>query len=191
MLGVSLDQAACVLTASCRGGRLCSPLNQGVVLSESPLVSSSLEIRAPRPYVQGLAVQIDSVMSWLWAPDQVSSATHSRDLPNGTRQLIVRDGDKLRTQIVRSEDECVVIEAAYVPRDGEVPARRLSYELALEGGPGTTRVTLSLSWLEGAMPAGPAGQRRWRRNVDQCLERLASKAAAGHSPDDDAEQSDL
>jgi len=159
-------------------------------LSESPLVSSFLEIRAPRPHVQGLAVHIDSVMSWLWAPDQVSSATHSRDLPNGTRQLIVRDGDKLRTQVVCSDDERVVIEAAYVPRDGEVPARRLSYELVLEGGPGTTRATLSLTWLEGDAPAGPAGQRRWRRNVDQCLERLASKAAAGHSSDDSAEHSD-
>ena len=150
-------------------------------MSESPLVSSFLEIRAPRPHVQGLAVQIDSVMSWLWAPDQVNSATHSRDLPNGTRQLIVRDGDKLRTRVLHSDDERVVIEAAYVPRNSEVPARRLSYELLLEGGPGTTRATLSLSWLEGEAPVGPAGERRWRRNVDQCLERLASKSAVGHS----------
>ena len=145
-------------------------------MSESPTVSSSLEIRAPRPHVQGLAVQMDAVMSWLWAPDQVSAATHSRDLPNGTRQLIVRDGDKLRTRVVDVDDNQVVIEAAYQPRDSKVPARKLRYELALEGGPGTTQATLTLQWLEGDAPQGPAQERRWRRNVDQCLERLSNKA---------------
>lgn len=155
------------------------PLFRSSLLSESALVSSSLEIRAPRPHVQGLAVQLDSLMSWLWSPDQVSAAASTRDLPNGTRQLIVRDGDKLRTQVVHSDEERVVIEAAYIPRAKGVPARKLSYELTLEGGPGTTRATLSLSWLEGAAPVGPAAERRWRRNVDQCLERLASTATGG------------
>jgi len=119
---------------------------------------------------------MDAVMSWLWAPDQVSAATHSRDLPNGTRQLIVRDGDKLRTRVVDVDDNQVVIEAAYQPRDSKVPARKLRYELALEGGPGTTQATLTLQWLEGDAPQGPAQERRWRRNVDQCLERLSNKA---------------
>jgi len=148
-------------------------------LSESVLVSSSLEIRAPRPHVQGLAVQLDSVMAWLWSPDQLSAAASTRDLPNGTRQVIVGDGDKLRTQVVESDEDRVVIEAAYMPRVGSVPARKLSYELTLEGGPGTTRATLSLTWLEGTVPVGPAAQRRWRRNVDQCLERLSSTATGG------------
>jgi hypothetical protein len=150
-------------------------------LSESALVTSSLEIRAPRPHVQGLAVHLDSVMAWLWSPDQLSAAASTRDLPNGTRQVIVRDGDKLRTQVVESDEDRVVIEAAYMPRAGGVPARKLSYELSLEGGPGTTRATLSLTWLEGAVPVGPAAERRWRRNVDQCLERLSSAATGGQA----------
>jgi len=118
-------------------------------------------------------------MSWLWAPDQLAAAKASRDLPNGTRQVIVRDGDKLRTRIVIAESDKVVIEACYQPRDNQVPSRTLSYELGLEGGPGTTLATLSLSWPEGNAPQGSAQQRRWRRNVDQCLERLAGRATEG------------
>jgi len=125
------------------------------------------------------------VMSWLWAPDQVAAAKASRDLPNGTRQVIVRDGDKLRTRIVTSESDKVVIEACYQPRDTQVPSRRLSYELGLEGGPGSTIATLSLDWLEGDAPQGAAQQRRWRRNVDQCLQRLAARATEGALTEDD------
>jgi len=156
---------------------------RGVVLSESAVVTAALEIRAPRPHVCSLASQLDSVMSWLWAPDQVASTASSRDLPDGTRQLIVRDGDKLRTRVVRVEDDKVVIEAGYQPRNTVVPSRRLCYELVLEGGPGTTIVTLSLSWLEGDAPQGPAQERRWRRNLDQCLERLEQQATQGSGAD--------
>jgi len=152
-------------------------------LSDSVVVTASLEIRAPRPHVRSLASQLDSVMSWLWAPDQVASAAASRDLPDGTRQLIVRDGDKLRTRIVSAEEDKAVIEAGYQPRNTAVPSRRLCYELDLEGGPGTTVATLHLRWLEGDAPQGPAQERRWRRNVEQCLERLRQQATQGGGSD--------
>ncbi len=149
-------------------------------MSDSSKICASLEIRVPRAHVQGLASQLDSVMAWLWSPEQLSAATHTRELPDGGRQLLVRDGDKLRTRVVSSEQERVVVEAAYVPRDPAVPSRRLHYELALEGGPGTTRVELSLSWQEGEAPSGVAGERRWRRNLEQCLSRLQQAATAAH-----------
>ncbi|HCP46029.1 MAG TPA: hypothetical protein DIU15_08315 [Deltaproteobacteria bacterium] len=145
-------------------------------MSNDAFVSSTREIRAPLPHVRSLAIRLETVMSWIWAPAQVADPAASRDLPNGTRQLIVRDGDKLRTRVAEQEERRVVIEAVYQPRNTDVPGRELRYELNLEVGAGTTMATLSLHFAE-PPSENPGEIRRWTRNLRQCLDRLDELAA--------------
>lgn len=146
-------------------------------MSNDAFASSTREIRAPLPHVRSLAIRLDAVMAWVWSPAQVANPAASRDLPNGTRQLIVRDGDKVRTRVADQDERRVVIETAYQPRNTDVPSRELRYELGLEVGAGTTLATLSLHF-SGAAPDDSSGEvRRWTRNLRQCLDRLDELAA--------------
>jgi hypothetical protein len=99
--------------------------------------------------------------------------------------LVVRDGDKLRTRIVSADDDGVVLETSYQPRNAQVPGRDLRYDLVLDRGPGTTRASLSLFWVSNAPEPGPAELRRWRRSLDQCLERLDAAALAGGAAEEE------
>lgn len=139
-------------------------------------VSASLEIRAPRPQVAGIAGQAARAGDWLWAPAMVAEIATSRDLPNGTRQLVVKDGDKLRDRVVEAADDRVVIDSELRPRRAEIPGRHLRYELGLESGSGTTVATLGIAMPDRESAVGVAEQRRWRRHGEQCLKRLAALA---------------
>jgi hypothetical protein len=141
-------------------------------------VSASLEIRAPRPHVRGIASQVGQAAGWLWAPAQVAEIASTRDLPDGTRQLIVKDGDKLRDRVVEAGEEKVVLDSEYRPRRTEVRGRRLRYELELATGAGTTVATLGLAFEDRDAPTGVADVRRWRRHAEGCLKRLAALATA-------------
>ena len=66
-------------------------------------VSVQLEIRAPQAHVLAIAGRVTNTVDWLWAPVQVANVASSRDLPDGTRQLVIADGDKLRDRVVESE----------------------------------------------------------------------------------------
>ncbi len=139
-------------------------------------VSASLEIRAPRAHVAGIAGQVDRTAGWLWAPAIVAEIATSRDLPNGTRQLVVKDGDKLRDRVLEASDERVVLDSELRPRRSEVPNRHLRYELDLEAGAGTTVATLGIAMPDRESAPRVAEQRRWRRHAEQCLRRLAALA---------------
>lgn len=139
-------------------------------------VSASLEIRAPRAHVAGIAGLATEAKGWLWSPAQVAGEATSRDLPDGTRQLVVADGDKLRDRIVEASDERVVIDSEYRPRNADVRGRHLRYELSLEAGPGTTNATLGLAFEDRAAPTSPVETRRYRRHAEQCLARLSALA---------------
>lgn len=139
-------------------------------------VSASLEIRAPRPQVAGIAGQVIRAAGWLWAPPMVAEIAASRDLPDGTRQLVVKDGDKLRDRVLEASDDRVVLDSELRPRRTEVPRRRLRYELDLASGAGTTVATLGIAMPDRETSPGVAEQRRWRRHAEQCLKRLAGLA---------------
>jgi len=139
-------------------------------------VSAKVEIRAPRAHVQAVAQNVGQAASWLWNPAQVSEILASRDLPDGTRQLVVKDGDKLRDRVVSVEDGCVVLSSEYRPRRAEVRGRHLRYELQLEPGTGTTVATLGVAFEDRDAPAREVDSRRWRRHAEQCLKRLVTVA---------------
>ena len=139
-------------------------------------VSASLEIRAPRAHVAGIAGTAARAADWLWAPAMVAEIATSRDLPDGTRQLVVKDGDKLRDRVDEASDERVVIDSELRPRRTEVPNRHLRYELGLESGAGTAVATLGVAMPDRAGTPGVAEQRRWRRHAEGCLKRLAGLA---------------
>ena len=141
-------------------------------------VSASLEIRAPRPQVAGIAGQVSRAAEWLWTPTMVAEIATSRDLPDGTRQLVVKDGDKLRDRVLEADDVRVVIDSQLRPRRSEVPNRHLRYELDLESGAGTTVAKLGVAMPDREGTPGVAEQRRWRRHAEQCLRRLADLATA-------------
>lgn len=145
-------------------------------------VSASLEIRAPRAHVVGIAGLAAEAKNWLWSPAQVAGEASARDLPDGTRQVVVGDGDKLRDRIVEAAPERVVIDSEYRPRKAEVNGRHLRYELTLEAGAGTTVATLGLAFEDREAPTSPVETRRYRRQAEQCLARLGGLAV----PDGDA-----
>ena len=139
-------------------------------------VSASLEIRAPRPQVAGIAGQASRAVEWLWAPAMVAEIAASRDLPDGTRQVVVADGNKLRDRVLEADDARVVIDSELRPRRAEVPTRHLVYELTLESGAGTTVAKLGIAMPDRESAPGVAEQRRWRRHGEQSLRRLAALA---------------
>lgn len=139
----------------------------------SGFVSVTREIRAPRAQVTGWASLAANASSWLWAPALVAVVNASRDLPDGTRQLINKDGDKLRDKVVQADPDCVVLQSELRPRKADVPGRHLRYTLGVEAGPGTAIATLSLGFVDQDDPTGTVHVRRWRRHLDGSLARLA------------------
>ncbi len=139
----------------------------------SGFVTVTREIRATRAQVAGFASLAANASQWLWAPVQVAVINASRDMPDGTRQLINKDGDKLRDKVVSSDGECVVLHSELRPRATDVPGRHLRYELTVTPGAGTAIATVDLGFVDAANPEGTVHQRRWRRHAEQCLARLA------------------
>lgn len=148
-------------------------------------VSSELEIRATKAQVAGTACLASNAVLWLWPPAQVANAASERDLPDGTRQVIVSDGDKLRDKVAEADDSSVVIESEYRPRREEVPGRKMRYSLSVEPGSGTAIAKLELAFMDREAPTGVADIRRWRRHADQCLRRLAHLAAPPEESEED------
>ncbi len=148
----------------------------------SGFVSVKREIRAPRAQVTGFACLPANAKVWLWAPVQVAVINAERELPDGTKQLINKDGDKLRDKVVESDHEHVLVHSELRPRDKAVPGRHLSYHLLVEPGAGTAIATLSLGFVD-ADPPNSVQQRRWRRHAEQCLGRLAAACEVEVSDD--------
>ncbi len=138
----------------------------------SSFVSADLEIRATKAQVIGIASLAANAVRWLWPAPQVANISGDRELPDGTRQVIVADGDKLRDKVVAVEDGAVQIESEFRPRKAEVAGRKMSYELTVEPGHGTAIAKLSLSFMDRDNPTSVAEVRRWRRHAEQCLRRL-------------------
>jgi len=147
-------------------------------------VTVELEIRATKAQVTGTASLAQNAVHWLWPTPQVANIAGDRELPDGTRQVIVADGDKLRDKVVSSEDGSVIIESEFRPRKDEVPGRKMKYELSVEPGHGTAIAKLGLSFMDRENPAAASEVRRWRRHAEQCLRRLSGLAAPER--DDDA-----
>ena len=148
-------------------------------------VTVSIEIRAPRAHVHSIASRPEAAADWLWAPAQVATVASSRDLPDGTRQLVIADGDKLRDKVVEKTDELVVLESELRPRKTDRPGRHLRYELTLESALGCTAATLGIGFLDRDAPAQTVQQRKWRRHAEQCLSRL-NALAVGATEEEDA-----
>jgi uncharacterized protein YndB with AHSA1/START domain len=140
-----------------------------------PFVVVEREIRAPRTQVFGVASLVSRAADWLWAPTQSSEPASTRDMPDGSRRLVVRDGDKLRDWVREAEaPERVVLDSKYEPRRKDIArGRHLRYELKLDTGAGVTRASLSLAFHDLEAPTRVAAQRKWRRHAEQCLKRLA------------------
>lgn len=150
-------------------------------------ITAELEIRAPTAHVIAVAGRVSEAAHWLWAPAQVATAASSRDLPDGTRQLIVADGDKLRDKVVDAGDRTVVLESEFRPRREEVQGRKLRYELSVEPGAGTAIAKLGLAFLDRDAPTATAEVRRWRRHAEQCLRRLETLALPEAEAEADAD----
>ncbi len=142
------------------------------------VASATLEIRVPRAHVRALADRPRLAARWLWAPAQVGEASSERDLPDGAFQRVSEAGDKLRDRVLTVEDDAVVLESEWLPKEKGVPGRRTQVRLVLENRAGTTRATLSVSLPDRGPVAEVAEQRRWRRHAEQCLGRLAALAEA-------------
>jgi hypothetical protein len=140
----------------------------------SGFVTVTREIRAPRAQVIGWAGLAANAAAWLWAPALVAVINAERDMPDGTRQLINKDGDKMRDKVVDSGHDAVLVHSELRPRSKDVPGRHLSYDLKVEPGAGTAIATLSLGFVDADAPKGTVHQRRWRRHADSCLVRLAA-----------------
>ena len=151
-------------------------------------VSSELEIRATKAQVIGTAGLVSNAVFWLWPPAQVANTAGERDLPDGTRQVIVADGDKLRDKVTESDDRTVVIESEFRPRKEQIPGRKLRYFLSVEPGAGAAVATLGLTFIDRDAPSGAADVRRWRRHTEQCLRRLAELATPKEVEEDEAQE---
>ncbi len=136
-------------------------------------VSSELEIRATKAQVAGTAGLARNAVYWLWPEAQVANTASERDLPCGTRQVIVADGDKLRDKVVRADDSSVTLESEFRPRRSEVQGRKMRYELSVEPGAGTALAKLEVAFMDREAPTGIADVRRWRRHAEQSLRRLS------------------
>lgn len=147
-------------------------------------VSSELEIRATKAQVAGTAGLARNAVHWVWPEAQVANAASERDLPCGTRQVIVADGDKLRDKVVQSDDSSVTLESEFRPRSSEVQGRKMRYELSVEPGAGAAVAKLEIAFMDREAPSGIADVRRWRRHAEQCLRRLALLAAPVEDEDD-------
>lgn len=148
-------------------------------------VSSELEIRATKAQVVGTAGLVTNAVLWLWPPAQVANIAGERELPDGTRQVVVADGDKLRDKVTESDDSSVIIESEFRPRKDQVPGRKLRYSLSVEPGAGAAVATLGLAFIDRDAPAGAADLRRWRRHTEQCLRRLAELATPKEAEEDE------
>lgn len=140
----------------------------------SGYVTVTREIRAPRAQVTGYASLAKNAAAWLWAPALVAQINAERDLPDGTRQLINKDGDKLRDRVVESSHDGVLLHSELRPRSKDVPGRHLSYALKVEPGAGTAIATLTLGFVDAEAPRGTVHERRWKRHANGCLARLAA-----------------
>jgi len=136
-------------------------------------VTVQAEIRAPRAQVFGVASQATRCVDWLWAPALASAVAAERDLPDGTRQVIVADGNKLRDRIDSADLDAVVIDSELRPRSKELPGRHLTYTLGLKPGAGTALVELSIAFVRDE-PKGSIAKRKWRRHAEECLRRLTA-----------------
>ncbi len=156
-------------------------------MSDAPasFVTVEREIRAPRAQVFGIASIVGRAAEWLWAPAQSGDARTTRDMPDGSRQLVVRDGDKLRDWVRETEAPgLVVLDSKYMPRRSDVVrGRHLRYELRLDAAVGITKASLSVGFHDQEAPKRVADQRKWRRHAEQCLQRLTDLA----EPEIDAE----
>ena len=114
-----------------------------------------------------------NAVAWLWAPAQVSTIAATRDLPDGGRQVIDGDGNKLRDHVEEASHDAVVLRSELQPRNKDVPGRKLRYELSVTPGAGTAVATLGLSFADREAPTATVDLRRWRRHLDGCLARLA------------------
>jgi len=148
-------------------------------------VSTELEIRATKAQVAGTAGLVSNAVLWLWPPAQVANIASERDLPDGTRQVIVSDGDKLRDKVVEADDTTVVIESEFRPRRDEVHGRKMRYVLSVEPGSGAAIAKLEVAFMDREAPKGVADVRRWRRHAEQCLRRLAELAVPNEESDED------
>lgn len=147
-------------------------------------VSSELEIRATKSQVAGTAGLASNAVHWLWPEVQVAAAASERDLPCGTRQVIVGDGDKLRDKVVHADDSSVTVESEFRPRRSEVQGRKMRYALSVEPGAGAALAKLELAFMDREAPGGVADVRRWRRHAEQCLRRLALLAVPAEDEDE-------
>jgi hypothetical protein len=139
----------------------------------SAFVTASAEIRAPRAQVFGVASLPARCIEWLWSPALIGDIGATRDLPDGTRQNVVADGNKLRDRVDSAELDAVVIDSELRPRSKDLPGRHLTYTLALTPGAGTTKAELAIAFVRDE-PKGRIAQRKWRRHAEECLRRLAS-----------------
>ena len=97
-------------------------------------------------------------------------------MPDGSRRLVVRDGDKLRDWVRETEAPSrVVLDSMYEPRRTDVArGRHLRYELTLEADLGISKASLSVAFHDQPAPSQTADVRKWRRHAEQCLSRLAA-----------------
>ena len=157
-------------------------------MSDAPVsfVTVQREIRVPRAQVFGIASLVGRAAEWLWAPAQAGSPTSVREMPDGSRRLVVRDGDKLRDWVRETEaPERVVLDSKYEPRRADVRGRHLRYELVLEAGVGVTLAKLSVAFHDQPAPTRAVDQRKWRRHAEHCLGRLADMALPDVPEDDE------
>lgn len=154
-----------------------------------PVATASREVRAPAAQVFGLASVASHAAQWLWNPQQLSLVASTRALPDGTEQLLLSDGDKLRDRVVVADTEGLRVEldSEHRPRRAEHSGRHLSYVLQLERGAGTTIASLSLDLVGDAPRPTPATARKWRRHLEHCLRRLAEQAEAPARGEEGAE----
>jgi len=156
-------------------------------MSDAPssFITVSREIRAPRAQVFGIASIVGRAAEWLWAPVQSADPGVTRDMPDGSRQLVVRDGDKLRDWVRETEAPArVVLDSKYLPRRKDVVrGRHLRYELVLAAAAGVSKASLSIGFHDKEAPTRTADQRKWRRHAEQCLARLASLAELDEAPE--------
>jgi hypothetical protein len=138
--------------------------------------TASIEIRAPRAHVRALADRPRASSRWLWTPAQVGPDAPERELPDGTYQRVNEGGDRLRDRVLGGDNQGVNLESEWLPKEKGVPPRRLHLRLELLAGAGTTRASLSVTLPDRPPVTEAAEQRKWRRHVEGCLQRLQTLA---------------